>query len=137
MASASLRLQPVFFDFIPNEYRSIKQKEVGVCAFSFVQPTARSTWFVTHNREFTVFKASIFSDAGEMIIPDEIIMIDENLFVLLFDEPVTGSVNVLYKSKSAIDCIPATIVESSGVAGINSNSINADSINGWNSIIPL
>lgn len=137
MSSASLRLQPVFFDFIVNEYRSLKQNETGVCAFSFLQSNESSTWTVSHNRDFTVFKASVFTLDGDMIIPDDIIIVDSSLFLITFNEPVAGSVNVLYKSKAAIDCIPTVIVQDSIVAGINSNGINADTINGWNDVIPL
>lgn len=135
--SASLRLQPVFFDFIANEYRSLKQKESGVCAFSFVQPTERESWFVDHNRNFTIFKASVFTTDGEMVIPEEIELTNPDTFIIRFEEPISGIANVLYKSSSAIDCIPTTIVETSTVEGINTNTINADTINGWNGLIGL
>jgi len=136
MTAASLKLQPLFFDFVPNEYRSLDQPEPGVCAFSFVENTERNLWFIEHNRDFLFFKVSIFS-SGEMILPDDIIIIDPNLLVLTFSEPTSGQANILYQTSNAIDCIPSIIVASNVVRGINVNTINADAINGGSGILNL
>lgn len=133
---ATEKLQPLFFDFGVNEYRSLNQKESGVCAFSFTQETDKDVWLIEHNRDFLNFKLSIFSN-GNMVLPDNIIVIDSNLLAITFSEPTSGGANIVYQTDDAVGCLPEEIVADSVVRGINVNSINADSINGLGDLLSL
>lgn len=128
------KLQPLFYDFISNEYVSKKVTESGVCAFQFEQSGASSRWFINHQRNFLLFKVNVFSN-DEMIIPDKIRLIDENNIVLDFHSAIEGVANFVYYTNDTISCTPQTIVEESVFIGINSSAINSTEINSSSSLI--
>lgn len=127
-------LQPLFYDFISNEYTSKNRGENGICAFQFIQDTAASSWSINHNLKFRLCKVNVFSD-NELVIPDNVIVSSENTIIIRFEEPVSGIANILYYTSNAIECVPQEIVDTAIFAGINANPINSSDINGIEDII--
>lgn len=59
--------------------------------FRFKQTTASSRWEVKHNLNVSTPIVQCYDEAGGVIQPSEISLVDENNMVILFSEPVAGT----------------------------------------------
>jgi len=59
--------------------------------YRFKQPSATSRWEVKHNLNVSTPIVQCYDEAGGVIQPSEISLVDENNMVILFSEPVAGT----------------------------------------------
>lgn len=63
--------------------------------FTHTQSTSANIWSIAHNKATTNFVAQVYID-GELIVPDRIVIVDNNNIDVYLGSPAVGQVNIVF-----------------------------------------
>lgn len=132
---AKAKLQSLFLNALTGDLVAKNDTEEGLCGYQFTQETEDDSWVITHNKNIALFLFSVFVEETDGIfvhtVPDKLEVINPNLLIVQFSQPVKGLLNLIYhvndKDLCDVDQDIDPVVFIFG--GINSFDINALEIN--------
>lgn len=127
-------LQSLYLDAFTGTFVSKNETEPGLCGISFQRTQVSDTWVIDHQKDIRFFLFSVYVDnigsEEALVMPSLVKVLDSNTLLFEFDQPYTGTVNILYyvDDKNLCDVSeedPIVFV----FGGLNSYPINLSEIN--------
>ena len=68
----------------------------GASGYIHEQPSASTTWTITHNQESTNLICQVYTLSGEMILPNSLTIVNINTVQITFAVPQDGSAHIVF-----------------------------------------